>query len=79
MSITPYEQIPDNKKHLFFKSGKAKKTYCTCTSPEKIAELKRLYGQTIIQCAGCQCPFYSIGCGRENIQEFNKLKKEGKI
>lgn len=59
-------------KDLYFKNGKAKKKYCLCLSREKIAELKRLYGRTIIQCAGVFCPYYSIGCGRENL----KNKKE---
>ena len=58
--------------NLYFKNGKAKKKYCVCLSREKIAELKRLYGYEIIQCAGNCCPYYSIGCGRENIQKHNK-------
>lgn len=57
---------------LFFKNGKAKKKYCLCLSEEKRAEFKRLYGYEIIQCAGCSCPYYAIGCGRENIQEYER-------
>lgn len=54
---------------LYFKSGKAKKKYCLCLSREKIAELKRLYGYKIIQCAGRECPYYAIGCGRYNLRQ----------
>ncbi len=59
---------------LFFKNGKAKKKYCLCLSPQKIAELKRLYGYKIIQCAGCACPYYAIECGRENLKEWDERK-----
>lgn len=58
--------------NLYFKNGKAKKKHCLCLSREKIVELKRLYGYEIIQCAGNGCPYYSIGCGRENIKKYNK-------
>lgn len=51
-------------KNLYYKDGRAKKKYCLCLSREKRAELKRLYGRDIIQCAGNACPYYSIGCGR---------------
>lgn len=75
--ITPYEKIPDNKKYLFFKNGKAKKTYCRCISKQKISEFRRLYGRTIIQCAGLECPFYPIGCGMSNIKEFeNNIRRK---
>ena len=47
---------------LFYKNGKQKKKYMLCKSKEKIAELKRLYGRKIIQCAGAMCPSYSLGC-----------------
>lgn len=47
---------------LYFKNGKQKKKYMLCESKEKIAELKRLYGRKIIQCAGCCCPYYRCGC-----------------
>lgn len=59
---------------LFYKNGKAKKKYCLCLSREKIAELKRLYGYTIIQCAGCGCPYYAVGCGRKNLKEWDERK-----
>lgn len=59
---------------LFFKSGKAKKKYCLCLSREKIAELKKIYGHEIIQCAGRDCPYYAVGCGRRNLRE-NARKK----
>lgn len=55
---------------LYFKNGKAKKKYCLCLSKEKRAELKRLYGYEIIQCAGIGCPYYRIGCGRDNISKY---------
>ena len=58
---------------LFYKNGKAKKKYCLCLSPEKRKEMKRLYGKEIIQCAGCECPYYVIGeCGRQNLKEREK-------
>lgn len=47
---------------LYFKNGKQKKKYMLCESKEKIAELKRLYGRIIIQCAGMCCPYYRFGC-----------------
>lgn len=47
---------------LYFKNGQQKKKYMLCESKEKIAELKRLYGIKIIQCAGCCCPYYCCGC-----------------
>ena len=68
--IKKYEDIPDRKKYLFFKNGKAKKSFCKCISKEKIREFKKLYGREIIQCAGLQCPFYEVGCGISNIKEF---------
>ena len=61
-------------KDLFFKNGKAKRKHCLCLSPEKRKEMKRLYGYEIIQCAGCECPYYSIGCGRQNIREHKERK-----
>ena len=65
-----------DKEALYFKNGRAKKSLCLCLSREKIAELKRLYGRTIIQCAGNSCPYYSVGCGRENIKEFERAQRE---
>lgn len=47
---------------LYFKNGKQEKKYMLCASKGKIAELKRLYGRKIIQCAGASCPYYSRGC-----------------
>lgn len=47
---------------LYYKNGKQKKKYMLCESKEKIAELKRLYGRKIIQCAGKMCLYYSLGC-----------------
>ena len=49
---------------LYYKNGKQKKKYMLCESKEKIAELKRLYGRKIIQCAGVMCPYYSLGCNK---------------
>ena len=61
---------------LFFKNGKAKKKYCLCLSKEKRTELKNLYGYEIIQCAGLGCPYYSVGCGRANIREYEEKKQK---
>jgi hypothetical protein len=47
---------------LYFHNGKQKKKYMKCFSYKKIAELKRLYGYEIIQCSGCDCPYYKYGC-----------------
>ena len=57
---------------LYFKNGKAKKKYCKCLQKEQIAMLKKIYGREIIQCAGNSCVYYSIGCGRANIESHNK-------
>lgn len=72
-----YEDYPDYKKYLFFKNGKAKKSFCKCISAEKKREFKKLYGREIIQCAGLQCPFYEVGCGISNIKEFEKMRNKG--
>lgn len=71
-----YEDYPDYKKYLFFKNGKAKKSFCKCISKEKKREFKKLYGVEIIQCAGLQCPFYEVGCGISNIKEFEKMRNK---
>ena len=60
---------------LFFKNGRAKKSLCVCLSKEKRAELKRLHGRDIIQCAGNSCPYYSVECGRENIKKFEEERR----
>ena len=60
---------------LFFKNGKAKKKYCLCLSREKRAEFKRLYGSEIVQCAGCECPYYAVGCGKANLERYAQNKK----
>lgn len=57
---------------LYFKNGRAKKKYCKCLSREQIAMLKSIHGQEIIQCAGNSCVYYSIGCGRMNIESYKK-------
>lgn len=64
----------NDSKRLFYKDGRAKKKYCLCLSREKITELKRLYGYEIIQCAGQECPYYAVGCGRRNLAE-REVKK----
>ena len=65
-----------DKDALYFKNGRAKKSLCLCLSREQQAMFKRLYGRTVIQCAGNSCPYYSVGCGRENIQEFERAERE---
>lgn len=70
------EEIPESKEYLFTKSGKAKKQYCQCLSREQRAMFKRLYGYEVIQCAGNSCPYYSIECGRDNIEEYEYQRKE---
>jgi hypothetical protein len=69
--------IPNGYEHLFLKNGKAKKSMCACLTwyPK---ELARLYGRTIEQCAGLRCPYYSIGCGKKNIKEYEKRAAERK-
>lgn len=47
---------------LYFKNEKQKKKFMLCESKDKITELKRLHGRKIIQCAGSNCPYYSLGC-----------------
>ena len=46
-----------------------------CLSKEKRAELKRIHGYDIIQCAGNCCPYYAVECGRENIQRFEEAQR----
>lgn len=60
---------------LYYKNGKAKKKYCACLTwyPK---ELYKLYGRYIEQCAGLRCPYYSKGCGKENIKSFEEKIKE---
>ena len=60
--------------YLYFNNGKPKKTYMLCLSREKIAEIKRLYGHEIIQCAGSECPYYAIGCGRKKLKQYENHK-----
>lgn len=69
------KEIPEGWEFLFTKGGKAKKQYCQCLSREQQAMFKRLYGYKIIQCAGNSCPYYSIDCGRENIEEYERRKR----
>ena len=62
---------------LFFKNGKAKRSYCACLTwyPK---ELYRLHGRYIDQCAGLRCPYYAVGCGRKNIEEYERKAAERK-
>lgn len=74
MTNAEWERIKAKKrKWLFYKNGKAKKKYCYCLSREKLAEMKRLYGYQVIQCAGLQCPYYGIECGRSNLKKRGLL------
>ena len=59
---------------LYFKNGKAKKKYCKCLNKEYQKEVQKINGfinQDWI-CAGLRCPYYSIGCGKQNIEKFEK-------
>ena len=69
------DEVPEGLEYLFTKSGKAKKQYCRCLSREQRAMFKRLYGREIIQCGGNNCPYYSIDCGRSNIEEYERQRK----
>lgn len=51
------------KDEMYFKNGKPKKIYMYCLNGG-LREMRRLYKQDIIQCGGCQCPYYAIECGR---------------
>ena len=62
--IKKYEDIPDHKKYLFFKNGKAKKSFCFCSESQ------------FHSCLGLQCPFYEVGCGISNIGEFEKMRND---
>lgn len=62
--------MKEGYEYLYFQNGKPKKKYMRCLSREKIAELRRIHGRTIIQCAGLECPFYAIGCGKEELKKF---------
>lgn len=62
--------------NLFVKNGKAKKKYCMCMSPSYIAEVCSVNGHVdqAWMCAESRCPYYSVGCGRENIKRYeNKI------
>lgn len=56
---------------LYFKNGKPKKKYMHCLN-EGLREMRRLYKQDIIQCGGCRCAYYTSGCGRMELQEWEK-------
>lgn len=58
-------------KSMYFKNGKPKKKYMFCLN-DGLREMRKLYGMGIIQCFGCRCPFYSIGCGRMELREWEK-------
>lgn len=73
------KEIREGWEFLFTKSGKAKKSYCQCLSREQRAMFRRLYGREIIQCAGNSCPYYSIDCGRENIEEYERQRKKNHV
>lgn len=55
---------------LYFKSGKPKKKYMLCLSRKKRSELRCLYGTDIVECAGNECAFYSVWCGRSLLKEW---------
>lgn len=59
------------KNEMYFKNGKPKKRYMYCLN-EGLCEMRRLYKMDIIQCGGCKCAFYSNGCGRMELQEWEK-------
>lgn len=56
---------------LYFKNGKPKKKYMYCLN-RGLREMRMLYGRDIVQCGGCNCPFYSVGCGRMRLQDWKK-------
>lgn len=56
---------------LYFKNGKPKKKYMYCLN-RGLREMRMLYGRDIVQCGGCNCPFYSVGCGRMRLQDWEK-------
>lgn len=64
------EQKEARRKWLYFKNGKPKKKYMYCISKEKLAEMKRIHGYAVVQCAGLQCPFYPVGCGRSDLKKW---------
>lgn len=66
--------------YLFFKNGKAKKKYCMCLSQAYQREIARCNGGYShgITCAGLRCPYYAIGCGRANIEQYEEKQAQQK-
>ena len=29
----------------------------------------------VLRCAGCECPYYAVGCGRTNLEKYAQNKK----
>lgn len=63
--------------YLYFKNGKPKKKYMYCLN-RGLKEMRMLYGQDIIQCGGCNCSYYSIGCGRMKLNHWDEIKENEK-
>ena len=64
--------------NLYFKNGKAKKKYCMCMNKSYQEEVRKInvhINQNWI-CAGLRCPYYSVGCGKQNIREFEEQKAQ---
>lgn len=61
--------------YLYFSNGKPKKKYMYCLN-RGLREMRMLYGRDIIQCGGCNCPYYAIGCGRDKLNEWEQKNKK---
>lgn len=64
--MVKYEELKEEHKYLYFKSGKQKKKYMKCHDPQYIAELRHINGyfNPNWACAGNECPYYKLGCDK---------------
>lgn len=64
-------------RELYFKNGKPKKKYMYCLN-RGLQQMRMLYKQDIIQCGGCNCAFYPVGCGRDALRKWEENHDKSK-
>ena len=64
MKLSDSEKEARKDNDMYFKSGKPKRKYMLCRSPEYQTEVRSINGYVSIDqiCGGLRCPLYSIGC-----------------
>ncbi len=67
-----YSTMHEKYGDLFFKNGKAERRFCLCMNKDYKKEIIRINGfyNPSWACGGNRCPYYAIGCGKENIKQF---------